>query len=540
MALCSKTKVDLPKEGVMVRRSGKYRTVYKVTKTFRNSKGQPTNERVTIGRLDEESGMLVPNDNYWKHYGETTIELLPAYDSVRSVGASFLISSVFKSLGITDILESCLSHERAKLSLTAALYMAVRGNVFEHVLEFCEGFTLHERPLSSQSASKLFASITYDERMAFFKAWVSRHKSRAYLAYDVTSLSSYAEGIQDTEWGYNRDGDRLAQLNLGCYLSQESSLPVFYVTYPGSIVDKSHLSYMMAYNSELGIEDVGFVMDKGFCTTDNVRYMKGSGLDFVMGVEIGHKATRDAVDAVRHGMVSMRNRIIQGIYAKSVRGTFYGAYTTMHIYHDTGLAERQRRDLFRTVESWEERLAQLKQLTIREAKRYSAYFTVDLAKDGSFTYRRDYDKIDAAALNNGYFCILTNTHMDSSEVLEIYRRKDMLEKGFDDLKNHIDMKRMHTHTTATTDGKLFLAFIALIAVSEVQVRLKTMMREKSWSKDVIIAELEKIKVVSASDGKRLMNPITKTQRLIFEPFALSEDDLRAYVTATPDRHFVCA
>ena len=137
-------------------------------------------------------------------------------------------------------------------------------------------------------------------------------------------------------------------------------------------------------------------------------------------------------------------------------------------------------------------------------------------------------------------CILTNTHMDSSEVLEIYRRKDMLEKGFDDLKNHIDMKRMHTHTTATTDGKLFLAFIALIAVSELQVRLKTMMREKSWSKDVIIAELEKIKVVSTSDGKRLMNPITKTQRLIFEPFALSEDDLRAYVTATPDRHFVCA
>jgi hypothetical protein len=115
MALCSKTKVELPKEGVMVRRSGKYRTVYKVTKTFRNSKGQPTNERVTIGRLDEESGMLVPNDNYWKHYGETTIELLPAYDSVRSVGASFLISSVFKSLGITDILESWATKEQSYL-----------------------------------------------------------------------------------------------------------------------------------------------------------------------------------------------------------------------------------------------------------------------------------------------------------------------------------------------------------------------------------------------------------------------------------------
>jgi len=530
MSLCSKTKVELPKDGVIVRRSGKYRTVYKVTKTFRNSKGQPTNERVTIGRLDEGSGMLVPNDNYWKYHAEAAIEILPAYDSVRSIGASFLIGSIFRLLGVTDILESCLGTERAKQSLTAALYMATRGNIFEHVLDFCEGFTLHERPLSSQSASALFASITYDERMAFFKAWVSRHKPGAYLAYDVTSLSSYAEGIQDTEWGYNRDGDKLAQLNLGCYLSQESGLPVFYVTYPGSIVDKSHLSYMMAYNTTLGIEGVGFVMDKGFCTTDNVRHMKGNGLDFVIGVEIGHKATSGAVDTVREGMVSMRNRVIQGIYAKSVRGTFYGAYTTMHIYHDTGLAERQRRDLFRTVESWEERLTQLKQLTIREAKRYRAYFTVELAKDGAFTYARDYDKIDTAALNNGYFCILTNTSMDSSEVLEVYRRKDMLEKGFDDLKNHIDMKRIRTHTTATTDGKLFLAFIALIAISELQAKLNKIMREKSWSKDTVIAELEKIKSVSASDGRRLMNPITKTQRLILETFSLSVDNLMAYVS----------
>ena len=531
MALCSKTKVNLPKEGVMVRRSGKYRTVYKVNRTFRNAKGQPTNERVSIGRLDEESGMLIPNDTYWKYYGDTAIEVLPAYDSVRSVGASFVIGSVLKGLGVTEILESCLGKERAKLSLTAALYMAARGNVFEHVLDFCEGFTLHERPLSSQSASTLFASVTHDERMAFFKAWASEHKSGTYLAYDVTSFSSYAEGIQDTEWGYNRDKERLAQLNLGCYLSQESGLPVFYVTYPGSIVDKSHLSYMMAYNTELGIEDVGFVMDKGFCTTDNVKYMKGNGLDFVMGVEMGHKATKGAVDTVRQGMVSMRNRTMQGVYAKSVRDTFYGAYTTMHVYHDTGLAERQSRDLFRTVEAWEERLAQLKQLTLREAKRYRAYFTIHLAKDSSFTYRRDYDKIDAAALNNGYFCILTNTGMDSSEVLEVYRRKDMLEKGFDDLKNHIDMKRMHTHTTATTDGKLFLAFMALIAVSELQRRLRKMMREKSWSKDTVIAELEKIKVVSTSDGRRLMNPITKTQRLIFEAFALSVDDLRKYVSS---------
>ena len=540
MALCEKVKVKLPPGGVTVRRSGKYRTVYKVTKSFRNDKGQPTSERVSIGRLDEVSGMLVPNDNYWDYYAGAEIELLPAYDSVRSVGATFLLGKILSELGISDMLKECLGQDRSQQALTAALYMASRGNVFEHVLDFCEGATLHEQPLTSQGSSTLFASITHDERMAFFKAWVASQDAGAYLAYDVTSLSSYAERIADTEWGYNRDGEKLPQINLGCYLSEGSGLPVFYVTYPGSIVDKSHLPYMMAYNSELGIKGVGFVMDRGFCTTANIRYMKSERLDFVVGADTNHKAVKNTVDAVRENIVSMRNRTTQGVYAKSVRGVFYGAYTTMHVYCDPEQAERQRRDLFRRVEATEERLAQLSQLSTRDARRYGAYHSIDLAKDGSFTYRRDYDKIDAAALNNGFYCILTNTTMDSSDVLEVYRKKDMIEKGFDDLKNHVDMKRMRTHVTATTDGKLFLAFISLIAVSELHAKLGETMRKKSWSKDTVIAELDKIKVVMAPGGRRLMNPVTKTQRLMLESFGFSEDDLKEYVIGGFSDQPVCA
>jgi transposase len=82
--------------------------------------------------------------------------------------------------------------------------------------------------------------------MAFFKLWTRERAGDRYLAYDVTSFSSYAKGIEDTEWGYNRDGDKLPQVNLGCYMGYESALPLFYVTYPGSIIDKSHMSCMMA------------------------------------------------------------------------------------------------------------------------------------------------------------------------------------------------------------------------------------------------------------------------------------------------------
>jgi hypothetical protein len=256
--------------------------------------------------------------------------------------------------------------------------------------------------------------------------------------------------------------------------------------------------------------------------------MASRRLDFILGVEIGHKATRAAIDSVRGNIVSVRNRIGQGVYAGSVRGLFYGAAATLHVCHDPALAERQRRGLFRAVGSPPGSWGNSPNVKPGAA----APILTSTAPNGTFTYKRNYDKIDAAALNNGFFCLLTNTSKNGAEALDIYRGKDVIEKGFDDLKNHIGMKRMHTHTTAATNGKLFLAFVALTAISEIQAKLRDMMKDRSWSKDSLIAELEKIKVVMASGGRRLLNPITKTQRLIFDAFGLTHDDLKHYVSAT--------
>jgi hypothetical protein len=35
--------------------------------------------------------------------------------------------------------------------------------------------------------------------------WMKHKKSDEYVAYDVTSVSSYSKNITELEWGYNRD-----------------------------------------------------------------------------------------------------------------------------------------------------------------------------------------------------------------------------------------------------------------------------------------------------------------------------------------------
>lgn len=60
-------KVEMPKDRVYIIKRNKSQTpyVYYVLKTYRNKKGQPTNDNILIGKKDEETGMLIPNDNYF-------------------------------------------------------------------------------------------------------------------------------------------------------------------------------------------------------------------------------------------------------------------------------------------------------------------------------------------------------------------------------------------------------------------------------------------------------------------------------------------
>jgi transposase len=528
----------LPERGIIVSHNPRRPYVYKVLRTYRNAKGQPTNDCRSIGRLDAATGRLIPNDYYWRAYPGAAVEALPEPGAVRSIGASFLVREVLSRLGAAGILEGALGAARAARVVDVACYMARRGNVVDQISDWAETSTLAGAPgLTPQSASRLFASISHAERMAFFRGWAARAPGPAYLAYDVTSVSTGSKGIGDAEWGYNRDGEDLPQINIGCYLDQGSGLPVFYTSYPGSITDKAHLPSMMAHNQDLGVHDVTFVLDRGFASVQNIACLRsapGRRLHYILGVESRHKAARQAVDQVRAGVTDIANRLDGGVYGQAVEGRFWGAEGTLHVFFSPALCEERRCELRRRVDKQAEQLAGLDQLTRRQAKACSAYFKIGLAADGTFTAEPDMDKIRAAAKDTGFFCLLTDTALSTAEVLEVYRRRDMIEKGFDDLKNHVDMRRLRTHRDGTTDGKMFCAFIALIAVSEIQAKVGPAMKKskQSVSKAGTLADMDKIKVVDAGSGRRLINPATKTQRDVLEALGLTEEDLRAHASQT--------
>ncbi|MGZ3634030.1 MAG: IS1634 family transposase, partial [Parachlamydiaceae bacterium] len=121
----------------------------------------------------------------------------------------------------------------------------------------------------------------------------------------------------------------------------------------------------------------------------------------------------------------------------------------------------------------------------------------------------------------GFFCIMSNKIKSAREALEIYRVKDVVEKSFDDLKNHLDMKRLRVHTATAMDCRLFLQFIALIYTSAIRNVLRTDKKLKHFTPREVLEALETISKIKYSNRYgHLFTEITSFQRYILQTFGI--------------------
>ena len=106
---------------------------------------------------------------------------------------------------------------------------------------------LHRHPyggdIASQRSSELFASITEEQKQAFFRLQGRRRVRDEYWAYDSTSISSYSECLSQVRHGKNKDDDRLPQINLLLIFGQKSNLPFYYRKLAGNIPDVKTVVY---------------------------------------------------------------------------------------------------------------------------------------------------------------------------------------------------------------------------------------------------------------------------------------------------------
>ena len=535
MSLDQNNKVPMPQRGIIKYKNHGTTYVYYITRIYRNEKGKPTNDRVSIGKLDDETGMLIPNRNYYEKYATGEKLKQPEIESIKSCGVTFAADGILNELGLIEIMRKKFP-KHADHIIALAEYMLCEGNVMSYYEDWYDEVHPHGNiRLGSADISRVFQAIDYKSRMDFFRTWIYARTPSEYIAYDVTSVSSYARGIEALEWGYNRDKESLPQLNFAMYYGQQSMLPLYYCVYPGSVPDKTHLEYMLRDNELIGCKGTKYVMDRGFFTTDNLRIMTEAGSRFIISVPNSSLFAKDLIDKYRSQIVNRSEcRLGKNLpYAKAVIREDFGIRVKAHIYYNPSKAAAEEEILFDEIERCERALGQMNEPPARTLH-YDRYFKINHKSGGGIGFIRDTEKINAIISRLGFFIIVeTDFEASSLEVLMVYRQRDVVEKSFDDLRNELDMKRLHCHNDETSEGKMFVAFFALILRSCMQNKLRTYLAETGLTFSSILKELRKMKYVQTLDGKKLLSPITKKQRDILNICGLSMDDLPAWLASIP-------
>ncbi len=189
-------------------------------------------------------------------------------------GNIYFLQEIAKKLEITEILRDVIP-DKYKEILSLVYYTICEGDAYYLAEKWAEFNYLEINPenISSQRISELLAELgdRQEKRIVFFKRWIQRQQEIESIYFDITSISTYSKLIDIAEWGYNRDREKLRQINLGIVYGIKSQLPLYYQIFSGSITDVTTLSNIKRYNTEYGIKEVIYVLDRGFYSKKNIE-----------------------------------------------------------------------------------------------------------------------------------------------------------------------------------------------------------------------------------------------------------------------------
>jgi len=409
-----------------------------------------------------------------------------------------------------------------------ASYIIREGGAMDGIDDWLQRnyFPDFNRMLTSQSTSKIFAALTARQMNDFFVAWIKSAMGTGTVCYDVTSISSYAQQMSTVERGYNRDGEDLAQFNIGMFCDESSKTPLYYNRYNGSLTDKTNLSYVLANAKAVGIDRVKMVVDGGFWSEDCITGLYSLCDSFIVGMPQHLKESQKIFASHSDNIANYANELnVPHTYCIQVNTSLENVPGKVLLYFDAWNHIHQCNELSERINRLKAELAVLKRYPKSKLKRYEPYFSLTKHENGSgFDYSVDVDKVEKSRKHKGYFLIFT-TDMASSpdDTLYHYRAKDAAEKLFDQIKCDMDGNRIRTHNEQTTDGKVYVTFIACIIRTYLLNKLNQYLKDNTSSLKKALNQLSNITIISSSKGFRFTKALTKKQKQILKPFVADTD-----------------
>ena len=502
--------------------------------------------RAIVGKVSpSDATLMFPNEKFQIYFPDAEIpeELPLAYRSCcLKIGACIIIGKVLDEYKLVPMLRKRFGSDTG-LILDLVSYLIVNEEnagqyypdfAFTHPL-LTEKMTIY----SDSKVSRLLSSMTKDQCIGFLDDWNRErdHKSRIYVSYDSTNKNSDAGDIDIVEFGKAKDDKGLPVFNLSIAMDKTNRVPLFYEEYPGSVTDVSQFTFMVDKVIEYEYKKIGFILDRGYFSKENIRYIDDNGYTFIIMCK-GCKALVSGLVLENQGSFETRRESAirsYKVYGITVPGRLYEDDTKVryfHIYYNPSKQAAEREHLEQRIEKFRQFLDKHIGKPERFGKTYQEYFHLHYDRKGFFRGADERtDIIERELQLCGYFCIITSEKMTASQALVQYKGRDISEKLFRSDKTFIGSRSERVQSAQSMSSKIFIEFVALIVRNRIYNLLKEQMirmesRQKYLTVPAALRELEKIEMVRRNNKTyKLDHAVTKTQKIILSSFGLDETDI---------------
>lgn len=420
--------------------------------------------------------------------------------------------------GILEDLEVVFGNKTARQLLALAVYKFDGGGAMMTFEDWLPQVWLPEiEPLNGRRISELLSKVSVSLTENYYKRRYDRASERSKdgmtLSFDSTSISTYSSGIVDAAWGHAKQNPQLRQVNYLVVCDHATGDVVYAFSYDGSVNDKTILAqvYLQMQSAGLNLANNILVTDRGFQSIWNTQTAINLDLKYIQFLSLNEGVVREAL---RRKMLPLSDPTAHRdpelfISALSVedlwtQATDAGPVTIkghLHLYRDAITAQEDADALHRDilyavkVKNEQEKTPNGKTKRLDETlwKRVKPFLYENKhPKDGDSVWSIRDEKLREAVRFMGCRAIRTNAVSNPFEALCIYRQRDIIEQGFNQLKNEVGGLRL-VATETTYRGKLFIFSLAQsirmsmlrTAAETVQKNPKLKMPEESLRKLIV-------------------------------------------------------
>lgn len=510
-------------------------------------------KRVTIGKLSEtDPELMQPNQNFLKYFPDAELpetKNRTSRSSCLRVGAYFVLRKIIEEYNLVELLGGYFEQRDLSLFLDLAVYSIIAENnaaqyypdyTFNHPL-----FTNGMKQYSDSTVSDFLNSVTDDQSTGFLNSWneTRNHREKIYISYDSTNKNCQAGDIEMVEFGHPKVDVGQPVFNYAVAYDTHNQEPLFYEKYPGSLNDISQLQFMLDKAFGYGYKKIGFILDRGYFSCENIQYMDKCGYSFVIMVRGMASLVNELVLEHKGTFESKRvNNIYEyGVYGKTVKHRLYAGDKNeryFHLYHSISKESAERAGIENRLNQMTLYLKKYQNKVKEFGPGFEKYFNLHYdEKTQAFVLPEERCSVVERELDlAGYFCIITSEKMSAKEAIELYKSRDTSEKLFRGDKSYLGNKSIRVYSEESARAKIFVEFVAMILRCKMYTKLKEEMKKLEKKPNYMtvpaaLKELEKIEMVRQLDNVyRLDHAVTANQKTILNAFGLDANHIKYYAS----------